>query len=115
DLPVNEAYRIIFMDRDLDEVLLSQEKMLTRLGRSAGPREEMKRAYRLHLERLHQWLPRQRHLAVLGVSYNDLVRQPRAQAERGAAFLGGGADGEGMARAVAPPLSRTRKPAGNPA
>src|SRR6516165_1289807 len=32
DLPPGETYRIIFMERDLDEVLLSQEKMLTRLG-----------------------------------------------------------------------------------
>src|SRR5215510_8114285 len=30
DLPPGENYRIIFMDRDLDEVLRSQEKMLER-------------------------------------------------------------------------------------
>jgi hypothetical protein len=115
DLPATETYRIIFMDRDLDEVLASQEKMLARLGRAAAPREEMKRSYRLHLERLHEWLARQRHLAVLGVSYNDLVNQPRAQAERVAAFLGGAADADGMARAVDPALYRNRKVAGNPA
>src|SRR5882724_9225667 len=32
DLPPSERYRIIFMQRDLDEVLASQEKMLERLG-----------------------------------------------------------------------------------
>src|SRR5713101_3371282 len=42
DLPTSEQYRIIFMERDLEEVLLSQEKMLQRLGRNAAPREEMK-------------------------------------------------------------------------
>src|SRR5947209_18564630 len=42
DLPAGEAYRILFMDRDLDEVLASQEKMLARLGRSAAPSAEMK-------------------------------------------------------------------------
>src|SRR5438445_13894335 len=31
DLPPGESYRIIFMERDLDEVLASQEKMLRRL------------------------------------------------------------------------------------
>src|SRR5438132_4951320 len=30
ELPANEGYRIIFMQRDLDEMLLSQEKMLKR-------------------------------------------------------------------------------------
>src|SRR5689334_6667350 len=44
DLPPGERYRIIFMERDLDEVLVSQEKMLQRLGRPAAPREEMKQA-----------------------------------------------------------------------
>ncbi len=32
DLPSSETYRIVFLERDLDETLLSQEKMLTRLG-----------------------------------------------------------------------------------
>jgi hypothetical protein len=115
DLPAGEAYRILFMDRDLDEVLVSQEKMLARLGRPAAPREEMKRAYTLHLERLHQWLPRQRHMALLRVSYNDLVGAPRGQAERVAAFLGGAADVAAMVQAVDPSLYRNRKSAEQPA
>ena len=32
DLPPSERYRIVFMERDLDEMLLSQEKMLERLA-----------------------------------------------------------------------------------
>src|SRR5438132_2761602 len=64
DLPPTETYRIIFMERDPDEMLLSQEKMLARLGRPAAPREEMKRAYTLHLGRLHEWLPRQGNMVV---------------------------------------------------
>src|SRR5262249_6596555 len=55
DLPPGETYRVIFMERDLEEVLRSQEKMLARLGRAAAPREEIRAAYALHLERLHEW------------------------------------------------------------
>ena len=36
DLPASESYRVILMERDLDEVLVSQEKMLERLGRTAA-------------------------------------------------------------------------------
>ncbi|OYV85360.1 MAG: sulfotransferase family protein, partial [Planctomycetia bacterium 21-64-5] len=36
-LPGDERYRIIFMERDFDEMLASQEKMLARLGRPAPP------------------------------------------------------------------------------
>ena len=55
DLPPGESYRVIFMERDLDEMLLSQEKMLKRLGRTALPREEIKKSFTLHLEKLHAW------------------------------------------------------------
>src|SRR5438876_12209503 len=50
DLPPGENYRIIFMERDLDEVLRSQEKMLERLNRPAAPREQIQAAYALHPE-----------------------------------------------------------------
>ena len=56
DLPTTERYKIIFMERDLDEVLASQEKMLTRLGRPAAPREPMRHAFTLHLTKLARWL-----------------------------------------------------------
>jgi hypothetical protein len=110
DLPSSETYRIVFMERDLDEILTSQEKMLTRLGRAAAPREQMKRAYTLHLERLHAWLALQGNMAVLQVGYNDLVERPREQAERVAAFVGGGRDIGRMASAVDLSLYRNRKP-----
>src|SRR5262245_15575927 len=41
DLPASERYLVVFMERDFDEMLLSQEKMLQRLGRPAAPREVM--------------------------------------------------------------------------
>ena len=109
DLPASEAYRIIFMERDIDETLLSQEKMLTRLGRTPAPRDAMKRAYEQHLERLHEWLPQQRHLKVLRVSYNGLIEQPREHAERVRLFLGGLVDVEAMVQTVDPSLYRNRK------
>jgi hypothetical protein len=109
DLPPGERYRVIFMERDMDEMLLSQEKMLVRLGGRAAPREEMKRSFVLHLERLHDWLGRQPNFAVLRVSYNELVERPEGQAKRVRDFLGGKADVEGMVRTVDPALYRNRK------
>src|SRR5436190_8775031 len=40
DLPPTERYRVVFMERDFEEMLDSQERMLRRLGRSAAPREQ---------------------------------------------------------------------------
>jgi len=47
-LPDENDYRVIFMRRDLDEVLSSQDKMIQRLGAAdaAADREAMKEAYR---------------------------------------------------------------------
>src|SRR5262245_26912150 len=89
DLPATETYRIIFMRRDLDEVLESQEKMLERLNRPAGPREPMKSSFTTHLDRLFRWLPAQRHMRVLEVSYNELLKNPQAETTKIAQFLDG--------------------------
>jgi hypothetical protein len=109
DLPPSERYRIVFMERDFDEMLLSQEKMLQRLGRKAAPHDEITRSYLLHLERLHRWLAQQQNMAVLRVSYNDLLERPGQEARRVCEFLGGKASAEGMAASVDASLYRNRK------
>jgi len=108
-LPGDERFRIIFMERDFDEMLASQEKMLARLGRSAPPREQIEGPFTAHLKRLREWLDQQRNMQVLYVSYNELIKEPRRHAECVRAFLGGAADVEKMLRAVDPSLYRNRK------
>ena len=72
----------------------------------------MRRAFLLHLERLHDWLARQAHITVLRSPLPRLVEQPREQAERLRDFLGGALDVARMVQAVDPLLYRNRKPAG---
>jgi LPS sulfotransferase NodH len=109
DLPPGERYRVIFMERDLDEVLASQEKMLERLGRPAAPRDRMKAAFRTHLEQLDLWLAKQPHIGVLRVSYNELLGEPIAHAQRVCEFLERIMDVDAMAAAVDPSLYRNRR------
>ena len=111
DLPPSERYRIVFMERDFDEMLRSQEKMLARLNRKGAPPDQINRSYTLHLERLREWLRQQPNMQVLYVSYNDLVERPREQAERVNEFLGPRANVEEMVKAVDPSLYRNRKSA----
>jgi Sulfotransferase domain len=109
ELPPGERYRVIFMDRDLDEVLASQEKMLERLGRPAAPRDRMKAAFQVHLEELDRWLAGQPYIAVLRVSYNELLEDPVAQAKRVCQFLERILDLDAMVAAVDPSLYRNRR------
>jgi hypothetical protein len=109
DLPATERYRVIFMQRDLDEMLVSQEKMLERLNRPAAPREAVKGAFVRHLEKLHDWLGRQDNIRVFWVNYRELVDAPDLMARRVDEFLGGKGNVEAMAQAVDPSLYRNRK------
>jgi len=109
DLPPTESYRVVFMERDMDEVLDSQEKMLVRLGRPVGPRGEMARAFTLHLNRLHRWLAEQPNFAVTRVGYADVVARPAEAIERVNAFLGGRLDPGAARTVIDPSLYRNRK------
>ncbi|MFO0970280.1 MAG: sulfotransferase [Gemmataceae bacterium] len=108
DLPASERYRILFMERDLDEVITSQEKMLTRLGRTAAPREQIRHSYTLHLNRLRRWLGEQPNFAVLPVRYAALVARPEEEARLVHDFLGGRLNVVAAIAAVDPSLYRNR-------
>jgi hypothetical protein len=111
DLPATERYRVIFMQRDLDEVLVSQEKMLDRLGRRVAPREQIRPAFLVHLDRIHRWLGEQPHITVLRMDYKALVERPAEMAEVVNEFVGGRADFSRMAASVDSSLYRNRKTA----
>jgi hypothetical protein len=116
DLPPTEHYRVIFMDRDLDEMLDSQEKMLQHLGRPAAPRDLIRTNFIAHLDRLKRTLVERPYISVLYVDYKSLVERPAEMAEVVNAFLGGRCDVSRMAESVDPSLYRNRKPttAGEP-
>lgn len=109
DLPPTERYRIIFMERNIDEVMSSQETMLQRRNAVSVEREQLKESYALHLERLHEWLRKQPAMAVLRVSYNDLLENPQRESLRVCDFLSGPLEVTRMAQTVIPDLYRNKK------
>ena len=109
ELPSSQRYRIIFMERDMDEMLLSQEIMLARLNKPAAPRAAIKRAFIEHLHNLLEWLSDQPNIELLHVCYNDLLARPEGQTDRISAFLRGRANSQSMAKTVDPSLYRNRK------
>jgi hypothetical protein len=108
-LPATERYRVIFLRRDIDEILASQEKMLARLGRGAAPRDQIRPAFVAHLDRILNWLEGQPQFALLKVDYKDLIERPAEMAEAVNAFIGGRADFSLMAASVDATLYRNRK------
>ena len=108
-LPAGFEYRVIFMRRDLDEILRSQERMLEGLNQPGGPmRETMKQHFTKHLDSLAEWVTRQPHVKIIDCPYADLVVSPASTARTVVDFLGVDLDIEKMIETVDPALYRQR-------
>lgn len=88
-LPSDRSYKVVFMEREIKEVLASQKKMLDHRGEaSAVSDEEMAEQYRAHLKAVKPWLARQPHMEVLYVGYNAMMSDPEPHCKRVIEFLG---------------------------
>ena len=111
DLPQGHQYRVVFMRRDMQEVLASQAKMLQRLGKEGGRQddEKMGELFQRELVQFDRWVADRGCFSVLNVEHKDMIHDARAQAERVNEFLGGDLDVEAMAAGVDPSLYRQRR------
>jgi predicted AlkP superfamily phosphohydrolase/phosphomutase/tetratricopeptide (TPR) repeat protein len=112
-LPANEHYHIIFMQRDLTEVIASQKAMLARQNRRGAELDEQKLrdTYTSQLNRIQAQLARRPDVRMLNVNYADLVADPAIGAVQVAEFLGGPFDCLAAASAVRPNLHRQKSDA----
>jgi hypothetical protein len=112
-LPAQHNYRVIFMVRNLDEVIASQRAMLKQQGRPAATLADAALAgvFAKQLATVRQWLAAQPNFRVLYVNHRDVIAQPAAAAAQINLFLGGNLSVASMVAAVNPELYRQRKPA----
>ena len=109
-LTVDRSYKIVFMRRDLDEVLASQAVMLRNLGkdRDQPPDEQMKALFAAHLEEVQRFLAGQPALDTLSCDFHRVVEAPGTAAREVAEHLGLELDLARMAGVVEPALYRQR-------
>jgi ElaB/YqjD/DUF883 family membrane-anchored ribosome-binding protein len=108
-LPESYDYQVIFMKRDLEEIMASQNKMLDARGEARGAEDEKMRAhYVQHLEQVERFLSRRDCFSTLMTNYADVLANPREQASRIAAFVGNGLDVDRMAAVAEPALYHNR-------
>lgn len=109
-LPTTEEYRVIFIRRNIDEILASQRKMLIHRGEDPDRQDDaqMKVLFEKHLRSVEEWLASRRNVRTLYVHYSDMLGNPKPQIERVNAFLGGKLDTARMAEVVDPALYRNR-------
>ena len=113
-LPRALGYKVLFMRRELDEVLESQARMLDHRGvvrRPPDPR--LREEFAVHLAATERLLRGGSAFAVLDVSYQALTAAAAPEIDRVARFLGAELDRAAMIGCVDPSLHRCRRASGS--
>lgn len=110
-LPDDYTYKVVFMRREMEEILASQRQMLIRRGEPTDSvsDEQMTQLFGKHLEQIQAWIAEKPNVEVIYVSYNEVLEDPVTQAERINQFLGNKLNVEQMASVVDPRLYRQRQ------
>jgi hypothetical protein len=109
-LPGDQQYRVVFVRRNMPEILASQRKMLVHRGEDPNKMDDKQMAmlFEKHLKQVEEWLGAQPNFRVLYVHYSDVLADPLPQIDKINAFLGGKLDPRAMSSVVDPNLYRNR-------
>ncbi len=110
-MPAEYEYKVIFMRRNMSEILASQKKMLINRGEDpdVAPDEEISALFEKHLNSVMDWMATQPNVSVLYVHYSDMLANPAPQVAQINEFLGGQMNIRPMGEVVDPNLYRNRK------
>jgi len=110
DLPEDRNYRVLFMRRNLDEVLASQQVMLNRHGVADKVSDaQMMKLFRAEIDSFYKWVEGKPYIELIDVDYNQMLADPRKELLEINAFLGDALDVEKMLGGVDASLYRNRK------
>ena len=88
-LPPQHQYKIIFMRRDLKEILASQKQMLVRRGEPTDKIDDntLGSLFKKHLLQVEKWISQQPNIGVTYVNYNDMLQNPEPDIQKVIQFL----------------------------
>lgn len=77
-LPPAHQYRIVFMQRNMGEILASQREMLLRRGEPTDQvgDDTLAGLYQNHLAQVTEWLAKQPNMEVIYLHYNQIMENP---------------------------------------
>jgi len=111
-LPLVYNYKIIFMERDLNEILASQRKMLQKLGAKDRHEEyplQVMTSFKRGQDKAKQWASKQPNVEMIEVSYSDVINNPFGEALRISEFLDQRVTPEDLIKPIDANLYRQRK------
>ncbi|MDF1513097.1 MAG: sulfotransferase [Anaerolineae bacterium] len=109
-LPETYTYKVLFMRRDMQEMLDSQRAMLVRRGEETDRVDdrEMARLFEKHVQDLYAWMDSRPNVQYLTIDYAAVMQSPADWARRIRQFLDVDLDLGAMTAAVDPALYRQR-------
>jgi len=110
ELPKDQNYRVIFMKRNMDEMISSQRKMLERQKpeQSDVDYKKMASLYEKYLRDIKPWLETQENIDVIYISYNDLIANPLENLTNLSRFLDNRLEVDSMLKILDKSLYRNR-------
>lgn len=109
-LPAEYEYYILFMQRDLKEVLASQQKMLDNRGEGNPVSDDQIAAhFARHVAATLEWIGRQPNMHFLEVDYNAMLVSPEELVDQIAEFVPLALNQAAMNEVVDPNLYRNRQ------
>lgn len=109
-LPSEKKYKILFMLRPLQEILISQKLMLQRNNTPFSENLQTSLAHKLqdHLFKIRLWIVSQSHFECLFLHYHSIISNPQLWAKRISIFLEQSCNPHIMAEAVDRSLYRNK-------
>ncbi len=112
-LPPGFKYNIVFVKREMQEVLLSQQKMMGKKNDGKTFPVVLAEAFTKQLEKAEIWIKAQPNARVLYIDYSSIIENPISASIEIAAFLGNDLDAEAMAEVVDGNLYRNKSNTGS--
>lgn len=93
-LPENYSYKVIFLERDLSEILKSQQIMMTQNQNMISNQDDEKIStiFKKHLESAKDFLQSNRQFETYYANYNKILDSPKKEIEKLNQFLNGRLD-----------------------
>jgi hypothetical protein len=106
-LPKEFTYKIIFMLRDMEEIIKSQQKMLGKED-SEKEIEIIKKIFVRDIRKVDDWTEKNQNVDIFKISYTDILNNPLKEIDKINSFLGLELNAEKMSEIVDPKLYRSK-------
>ena len=108
-LPARFNYKIIFVLRDIEEILSSQKKMLRNKGKFVQSNASLIIDYQNNLNMVQQWAKENHNVELIYVDYVDVISNPLQATKNINHFTGNNLNIESMINSIDKKLYRSKK------